>query len=56
MLEERREGLDGENGFQRYAMYRPLRRNLAIGGAVCVIVIALIVGVLRPKHASVEHE
>ncbi len=51
MLEERREGLGATNGFQRYAMNRPLRRNLAIG-AVCVIVIALIVGVLRPKHAS----
>jgi RND family efflux transporter MFP subunit len=34
-------------------MNRPLtRRNLAIAGALCVIVIALIVGVLRPKHAS----
>jgi RND family efflux transporter MFP subunit len=34
-------------------MNRPLiRRNLAIAGALCVIGIALIVGVLRPKHAS----
>src|SRR6202163_2353475 len=33
-------------------MNRLLRRNLAIGGALCVVVIALMVGVLRPKHAS----
>jgi membrane fusion protein (multidrug efflux system) len=52
MLEERREGLDVTDGFQRDAMNRPLRRNLAVGGALCVVVIALMVGVLRPKHAS----
>jgi RND family efflux transporter MFP subunit len=33
-------------------MNSPLRRNLAIAGVLCLIVIALIVGALRPKHAS----
>src|ERR1700693_2910312 len=33
-------------------MNRPLGRNLAFGGALCVVVVALIAGVLRPKHAS----
>jgi membrane fusion protein, multidrug efflux system len=33
-------------------MNRARRRNLAIGGALCVVVIALIAGLLRPKHAS----
>jgi RND family efflux transporter MFP subunit len=29
-----------------------LRRNLVIGGVLCLVFIALIVGALRPKHAS----
>ena len=33
-------------------MNSPLRRNLAIAGVLCLIVIALIVVALRPKHAS----
>jgi RND family efflux transporter MFP subunit len=33
-------------------MSSPLRRNLAIAGVLCLIVIALIVVALRPKHAS----
>src|ERR1700675_538970 len=33
-------------------MNGPLRRNLVIAGVLCLIVIALIVGALRPKHAS----
>jgi RND family efflux transporter MFP subunit len=33
-------------------MNSPLRRNLIIAGALCLIVIALIVVALRPKHAS----
>jgi len=28
------------------------RRSLAVAGVICLVVIALIVGVLRPKHAS----
>jgi RND family efflux transporter MFP subunit len=33
-------------------MNSPLRRNLIIAGVLCLIVIALIVVALRPKHAS----
>ena len=33
-------------------MNGPLRRNLVIAGVLCLIVIALIVGALCPKHAS----
>ena len=33
-------------------MNRPLRRNLAIAGVLCLIAVALIVVALRPKHAS----
>jgi RND family efflux transporter MFP subunit len=33
-------------------MNSPLRRNLAIAAVLCLVVIALIVGALRPKHAS----
>jgi RND family efflux transporter MFP subunit len=51
MLEERRECLDVTGWISEIAMNRPLRRNLAFGGALCVVV-ALVAGVLRPKHAS----
>jgi membrane fusion protein (multidrug efflux system) len=44
--------LDEEDGFQRYAMNNLFRRSLVIATVVCLIVIALIVGALRPKHAS----
>ena len=40
------------DGFRRYAMNSSLRRNLVIAGALSLVVIALIVGALRPKHAS----
>ena len=40
------------DGFRRYAMNSLLRRNLVIAGSLCLIVIVLIVGVLRAKHAS----
>jgi multidrug efflux pump subunit AcrA (membrane-fusion protein) len=39
-------------GFQRYAMKNHLRYGLVIAGVFCLIVIALIVGGLRPKRAS----
>ena len=38
--------------FRRNAMNSLLRHSLVVGGALCLIVIALIVGALRPKHAS----
>jgi RND family efflux transporter MFP subunit len=44
--------LDEEDGFQRYAMNNLFRRSLVIATVVCLIVIALVVGALRPKHAS----
>jgi RND family efflux transporter MFP subunit len=44
--------LDEEDGFQRYAMNNLFRRSLVIATVFCLIVIALIVGALRPKHAS----
>jgi RND family efflux transporter MFP subunit len=44
--------LDEEDGFQRYAMNNLFRRSFVIATVVCLIVIALIVGALRPKHAS----
>jgi RND family efflux transporter MFP subunit len=37
---------------QRFAMNSLLGRNLVFAGAVCLIVVALTVGALRPKHAS----
>jgi RND family efflux transporter MFP subunit len=40
------------NGFQRYAMNSFLRHSLVTAAVLCLIVIALIVGALRPKHAS----
>src|SRR6266849_6446942 len=39
------------DGFRRYAMNILLRRNLVIAGVICLVVIALIVGALRPKHS-----
>src|SRR5712692_5056385 len=39
------------DGFRRYAMNILLRRNLVIAGVLCLVVIALIVGALRPKHS-----
>jgi multidrug efflux pump subunit AcrA (membrane-fusion protein) len=41
-----------QDGVQRYAMNSLPRRNLAIAGVLCLIVTALIVAALRPKHAS----
>jgi len=38
--------------FQRYAMKNYLRHGLVIAGVFCLIIIALIVGGLRPKRAS----
>src|SRR4029077_2286949 len=38
--------------FRRDAMNSLLRRKLVIAGSLCLIVIALIVGALRAKHAS----
>jgi multidrug efflux pump subunit AcrA (membrane-fusion protein) len=38
--------------FQKYAMKNHLRHGLVIAGVFCLIVIALIVGALRPKRAS----
>jgi RND family efflux transporter MFP subunit len=38
--------------FQRYAMKNYLRHGLVIAGVFCLIIIALIVGALRPKRAS----
>jgi RND family efflux transporter MFP subunit len=38
--------------FQRYSMKNHLRHGLAIAGVFCLIVVALIVGALRPKHAA----
>ena len=52
MLEERRECIDVTGWISEIAMNRPLRRNLAFGGALCVVLVALVAGVLRPKHAS----
>ena len=41
------------DGFRRYAMSSPLRRKLVlVGGTICLFVIALIIGALRPRHAS----
>jgi membrane fusion protein (multidrug efflux system) len=40
------------DGFWSYAMNSLPRRNLAIAGSLCSIVIVLIVGALRAKHAS----
>jgi membrane fusion protein (multidrug efflux system) len=40
------------DGFRRHAMNIFVRRNLVMAGALCLIVIALIVGALRPKRAS----
>src|SRR5580693_7179674 len=39
-------------GFRRHAMNSSRRRNLAVAGVISLVVIALIVGALRPKHAS----
>jgi membrane fusion protein (multidrug efflux system) len=33
-------------------MNRPRKRNLAVAGLVCLVVIAIVVRTLRPKHAS----
>jgi RND family efflux transporter MFP subunit len=33
-------------------MNRPRKRNLAVAGMVCLVVIAIVVRTLRPKHAS----
>jgi RND family efflux transporter MFP subunit len=38
--------------FRRYAMNSSLTRSLAVAGAICLVVIVLIVGALRPKRAS----
>src|ERR1700676_5016321 len=38
--------------FSDYAMNNLFRRSLVIATVLCLIVIALIVGALRPKHAS----
>src|ERR1700680_1914988 len=40
------------DGFWSYAMNSLPRRNLVIAGSLCSIVIVLIVGGLRGKHAS----
>src|SRR5580700_9270128 len=40
------------NGFQKYAMNSFLRHSLVIAAVLFLIVIALIVGALRPKHAA----
>jgi membrane fusion protein (multidrug efflux system) len=37
---------------QKYIMTRNMRHSLLIAGVVCLIVIAVIVGAVRPKHAS----
>src|ERR1700733_7456012 len=37
---------------RRKAMKSGIRRNLALAGSLCLIVIILIVGALRAKHAS----
>jgi membrane fusion protein (multidrug efflux system) len=39
-------------GFRRYPMNSPRRRKLALAGAICLVIIYLIVGAVRPKHAS----
>jgi len=44
--------IDEGNRLQKYAMNRNLRHGLLTAGVVCLIVIAVIVGALRPKNAS----
>ena len=40
------------SGFRRYLMNSLPRRSLAIGGVLCFVFVAVIVGALRPNHAS----
>jgi RND family efflux transporter MFP subunit len=44
--------IDEGDRLQKYTMNRNLRHGLLIAGVVCLIVIAVIVGALRPKRAS----